>query len=439
MPGAVTQLHKTGEQDRWLTRAPDHYLFKTAYKQHGRFAYQTFVEHINLTRFGETSVCPIALDADLITNITLHVELPTLNPGSLVRSSVCNKDTNVTCFCSKCTKTGPGPVFGWANSIGHLMIQDYGFYAGSKCINRKTGEWLEWLSEHNQTAEKKAAYWEMIGKRDPPTFKPTSLSGPQDLLIPLDFFFTGKSTHAFPICNVDEIITVQIKWNKFENCWVSSESGISPSFVPEIKASLLVECVYLTELEKNKILGNQQLYLIEQLQKTGPCHFPKETSRPVIELDMLQPVTSVHWAARRSDIKTRSSGRDPDFSYGNDWFNYSCYKSRKNIIRDPFKTCQLRLDGEEREPELPSKFYRLLQNYYRQKKTPSNYIYSYYFSAFPGDTNPSGECNMSMYNNKKLICNMDNEYPEDYEIVAYAISYNFLIIKNKKITLVSTV
>ena len=29
MPGAVTQLHKTGEQDRWLTRAPDHYLFKT--------------------------------------------------------------------------------------------------------------------------------------------------------------------------------------------------------------------------------------------------------------------------------------------------------------------------------------------------------------------------------------------------------------------------
>jgi hypothetical protein len=441
MPGAMVQLNSRGEQDRWLNCKPKLFLFKTAFKRHGGFAFQTFEESFNVSSFGETSVCSLPRDVDLITNVTLRIQLSSLNPADFATINVCRKDIDLTCKCNKCDKTASQPCFGWANSIGHLIVDEYAFNMGNKCINRGTGEWLDWKSEFSQTSEKKAGYWEMVGKRDPPSFKPSSLSGPQDLLVPLELFFTGKPDHAFPSCAInEESQTISIKWRDFDDCWITSKSGTRPPITPQIRASLLVECVYLDDKERNRFLNQSHLYLIKQVQKTGPVYFNKQIKCPTVDMDVLHPVTSVYWAAKRTDTLQRSSSKDPDFTYGNDRFNYSCFRSRaKNTIQDPFKTCQLVLDGDPREPELPAKFYRLLQPHYRQIKTPSSYIYNYCFNLYQDDSQPNGSCNMSMINSKKLRCTMIDDYPVDYEIIMYCESYNFLIIKNRRIAVAFTV
>lgn len=442
MPGAMVQLNSRGEQDRWLNCKPKLFLFKTTFKPHGGFAFQIFEESFNTSAFGETSVCSLPRDVDLITNITLRIQLPSLNLTDIAKGNVCRKDIDLTCNCSKCDKTYVAPTcFGWTNSIGHAIVDEYSFNIGNKCINKSTGEWLDWKTEFSQTSEKKAGYWEMTGKRDPASFKPSSLSGSQDLLVPLELYFTGKSDHAFPSCAInEETQNITIKWKPFDDCWVTSKSGSRPSIVPRIRASLIVECVYLDEIERNKFINQSHLYLIKQVQKTGPTFFSKNNRIATVNLDILHPVTSMYWAVKRVDIKQRSSSKDPDFTYGNDHYNYSCFKSRsKNVIQDPFKTCQLILDGEPREPELPAKFYRLLQPHYRQTKTPSNYIYNYCFNLYQDESNPNGSCNMSMINNKKLRCSMIEDYPTDYEIVTYSESYNFLIIKNRRVAVAFTV
>lgn len=436
MPGGLSQLSQRGEQNRFLDMNPEIYLFKTKFKRHSGFAFQTQEVYFNTTTFGETSTCFLLKDPDLITNITLKVELPTLNIKNLVKTSHCTKNVDITCFCDKCCKHTNETTFGYANSIGHLILGDYSFNVGSKTLDKRTGEWMEWWSEVAQTSEKKAGYWEMIGKREPATFKPSTLSGEQELLIPLNLFFTGKTGHAFPLCAIcEDTVSITIRWNDFNNCWITNTPGAKPSIVPQIKASLLVETVYIDNGERNKFIKNNHLYLVEQIQKNGPSFYNGNVQTPNVDLCLAQPVKSIYWAVRRADSNIMTNDRE-DPSFGNDWYNYSCYRSRtKNTIVDPIASCQFYFNGEPREIELSGKYYRLLQPYYRHTKTPSNYIYSYSFSFSPESNEPSGTCNMSMYNSIRLKLNMNKNYTHAYEVTTYAISYNFLIIKNGKVSL----
>ena len=438
MAGGLLQLSMRGEQDKYLNIRPDFSMFKSVWKKHSGFAIETHELYFNSTTFGSKSVCNILKDADLLTDITLRLQLPSLNIKSLMKSSsVCVKDVDMTCFCDKCSKKTSETIFGWANSIGHLMTEEFSFNVGSKELDKRTGEWMEWWSELAQTMEKKLGYWEMIGKREPASFKPTTFSDSLELLIPLNFFFTGKPGQSFPLVAIDEDnISVEIKWRDFNDCWVCNKEGASPGIVPNFKASLLVDYVFLDNFERHKFKSENHLYLIEQVQKNTPSFYVHPTSLPVVDLTFTQPVKSIYWAIQRQDMNLRSTAEDPDPTFGNDWFNYACYKTRyKNIIKDPFKTANLILNGEERMESLPAIYYRLYQSYKHHTKTPSNYIYNYNFGYKPEEHQPTGTCNMSMYNKIRLRLNMCQNHPTDYNVIVYALSYNFLIIKDRKVSL----
>lgn len=438
MGGAILQLSMRGKQDQFLNIKPELELFKAVFYRHSGFAMETQELFFNSTNFGNRSVCVINKDADLLTGITLRLQLPSLNiTSSLKKSETCVKDVDITCFCSQCTAKTSETVFGWANSIGHLIPEEYSFNVGSKEINKNTGEWLEWNSELSQTAEKKNGYWEMIGKREPASFKPTTFSDSMDLLIPLEFFFTGNAGLAFPLVAIDEDnITVEIKWRNFDDCWICNKSGLRPAITPQFRASLLIDTVYLDKMDRDKFQNENHLYLIEQIQRNCPTYYPQSTSLPITELNFTLSTKSIHWAILRNDINERSADDDPDFSYGNDWFNYACYRTRyKNIIKDPFETGKLTLNGEDRMMPLPAKYYRLLQSYTYNRKTPSNYIYSYNFCFKPNEHQPTGTINFSMYTRIKLNLKMYDNYPTDFNILVYAVSYNFLIIKDRKVSL----
>jgi hypothetical protein len=255
-------------------------------------------------------------DADLISGIKLRVVLPSLNIKSLVKTSeCCVKDVDITCFCKDCNTIKNSTTFGWTNSIGHVLLEKYSFHVGSKNLDERTGEWLEWWSEFAQTSEKKSGYWEMIGKRDPVTCTPKTFSDSIELIIPLHFFFTGNTANAFPICAVDDNITVEINWRKFSECWISSNNE-SPSFIPPFKASLLVDYIYVDQAEHNKFQNESHLYLIEQIHQNCPVHFSHNTREPMIELNYNQPTKSIYWAIQRDDILTKSLSKDNEFTYG---------------------------------------------------------------------------------------------------------------------------
>ena len=75
------------------------------------------------------------------------------------------------------------------------------------------------------------------------------------------------------------------------------------------------------------IYSDHQVYHIEQIQSNGDYYFQKSNKNPIIKLNFFHPVKEIIWAIQRSDSLIRSDDDDDDFTYGNDWFNFSNSKN----------------------------------------------------------------------------------------------------------------
>mgnify|MGYP000300373315 CR=1 FL=1 len=431
MAGGIIQLIAKGPQDIFLTEDPEISFFKTVFKKHTAFAIETKEQFFNNVSFGTKSTCNIAKDGDLISNISVRITLPSLNPLSIMKNTkLCVKDIDVECFCERCSKKTTETIFGWANSIGHVLVEYAELEIGGYIIDKQYGEWFEIWSELTQTAEKKPGYSEMIGKRDPVSFKPQTFSDNLELIVPLNFYFTRNIGLALPLISIyRNEVYVNIKWRSFDDCWICNKGGTKPPFIPKFSALLYVDYVYLELWEREKFVSENHLYLIEQVQYNNPSFFVKNTRSPMIDLNFNHPAKEVVWVVQREDIGKRSKDIDVDFSYGNDWFNYSCYRSRiKNIIKDPFDSAYLMFNGQNRSAPLPAIYYRLYQTYQYHTKTPSNYIYVQSFALKPEEHQPTGSCNMSVIDKIRLNLQMAQFNPSDFNVKVYALSYNFILI-----------
>ena len=80
MKGGLIQLVATGEQDNFLTSNPEITFFKSVYKRHSNFSmetkYQVFSSGVS---FGSLNSINISKDGDLISDMSLHVRVGSLN------------------------------------------------------------------------------------------------------------------------------------------------------------------------------------------------------------------------------------------------------------------------------------------------------------------------------------------------------------------------
>lgn len=441
MAGGLLQLLVRGPQDIFLIEDPEISFFKTVYKKHTAFAIETKEQYFNSVNFGTKSTSLIAKDGDLISNISVRISLPSLNANNVnlhnIKKHECVKETDIGCFCEKCSKKTTDTIFGWANSIGHLLIEYVELEIGGFIIDKRYGEWFEIWSEISQTAEKKPGYAEMVGKRDPVSFKPNTFSDSLELIVPLDFYFTKNIGLALPLVALyKNEIYVNIKWRDFNDCWICNKSNSRPNIIPKFSALLYVDYVFLELWEREKFVSENHLYLIEQVQFNNSIFTSKNSSTVLVDLNFSHPTKELIWVLQRTDVGDRSPDNDIDFSYGNDWFNYSCFKSRlKNLIKDPFDSGYLLFNGQPRMNPLSSIYYRLYQTYQYHTKTPSNYIYVYSFAYKPEDYQPTGQCNMSALDKVKLNLKLAQNIKSDLYIKVYALSYNFVLIIDGMIAL----
>jgi len=427
MGGGLIQLIAVGEQDQFLTGNPQITFFKSVYKRHSNFAMevknQIFSGGVS---FGSLNSCVILKDGDLISDIILNIKLGSLNKKT--NNKVCVKDLNMKCPCNNCCKT---TCFSWVNSIGHAIVEYVELEIGGYQIDKQYGEWFEIWSELTQNYEKRFAYNELIGKKEAAGFNINSFDDSLDLLIPMNFWFCKNIGLAIPcIAITNHDIKFNVKWRPFDQLWISNNKNAEP-VMPSFEASLLVDFIYLDLQERKKFSSKNHIYLLEQVQSNGDYFFNKSNKNPIIKLNFFHPVKEVVWAIQRADTLIRSTDDDDeDFTYGNDWFNFSNNKNFSSAgVIDIFDTALLQFNGTDRMIPLPAKYFRLYQPYKYHTKCPNNFVYSYSFGLRPEEIQPSGTCNFSCFDNARLMLNMKNkEIKSDYIIKIYAINYNMLVI-----------
>jgi frataxin-like iron-binding protein CyaY len=416
MPGGLIQLTVTGKQNKVLTGQPTMTYFKYAYNQHTNFACESIAQSFNgSVDFGQKVNATISRNGDLITNMTLEVNLPNINSNN-------SADTN-----------GDKTIVNWANAIGHRLIEWVSIEVGGQEVDRHRGEWLEINSELTLNESQKKAYHKMVGKREFYFIEDTDQS--KTLYIPLQFWFCKESGLALPLVALQHHdVKVHVKFRSLNECVTSHtlkangevEENASPQLDVAnsqiISSRLLCDFVYLDVCERKWYAQHSHKYLIEQVQYNG-LGGVITSSDSKLPLEFNHACKELIWYATLTNK-----------AHKNDWLNFGKTNNSDKYLWGPrdnddiLKTVTLYLNGHERVEERRADYFRVVNALTYHTSNPSNYIYTYSFALHPEKQQPSGALNFSLIDEALLHLKTNVQPGTSYELHAYAKNYNMLII-----------
>lgn len=435
MSAAILQLSYIDDQNMYLTKNPQITFFKTVYKRHTNFSIDTVQEYFDSgIKFGKNIRCKLAKSGDLLHRIGVYIKLSELVSAEIIDQS---KNSNCLCTCPRCilNKKPEKTVYGWVNSIGHVLLESIDIIIGGQIIDRHYGEWLEIWSELSQSAEKRHGYYEMIGKKDNLSYTIDSFTSSMELYVPLNFWFCRNVGLSLPVMNlIYHDVEIIIKIRDFEKCYVCNKKEAT---IPKanIYAHLIVDYIYLSVIERKKFFSETHFYLIEQLQLNDNNVFDIGSKDVNVKLKFNHPVKELIWIIQRQDVIGLPDGvwkEDCSYPKGNDHFNFtSATVPRLSNCQESFFEAKLQFSGMDRTSWWPASYYRLWQNYYNHSRIPSsNNIYTYSFSLLPEEHQPSGVINMSGCNSANLSIKLNTNTKEKYltNVKVYAVNYQMLMV-----------
>ena len=462
------ELVAKGAQDTFLTGNPKVTFFKSVYSRHTNFSIESIEQSISGDlNFGQKIVSTIKRTGDLLSGITLEIDLPQINKGA-------------------------GSIK-WSKSIGHTIINYIDLEIGGQRIDRQYGEWMDIWCELTTKESHKDGLYAMIGKND--NEEGIQATKKIKLIIPLQFWFCKNIGLALPLTALQyHEVKLYISLKKFEECWekpiekfnvsidddnksiikINKESNsIFDWDQSEIKKDtsykliwedgveqmvkkidtdnneiilkenyksntsniyievdrpdkvynlddirLYCDYIYLDTNERKYFAQNSHVYLIEQIQFNGDNPYSSSQKNSKIPLEFNHPCKELIWVSQINLAKQF-----------NQHLNFSDRVEKLSLGDNPIEETLLYINGKERFSPRNANHFRLEIPYKRHTRIPDNFIYVYSFSLKPEQIQPSGTCNFSIIDNSDLFVTYKDNILESKTRV-YAINYNILNIKN---------
>ena len=170
MTGGLLQLAANGAQDIYLTGNPQITYFLGVYRRYTNFSVQNIPQYFNGNAdFGQKVFCQIDRIGDLMNQVFLRVQLPSLIPYNYE------------------DKNGNLVEYYWVNAVGHALIKIIEIEIGGVVIDRQYGLWMQIWSDLTVPPGKRNGFNQMIGQDDSPIN--LNNNNQLNLYIPLYFWF----------------------------------------------------------------------------------------------------------------------------------------------------------------------------------------------------------------------------------------------------------
>lgn len=195
-------------------------------------------------------------------------------------------------------------------------------------------------------------------------------------------------------------------------------------------ASLIMEYVYLDNMEREKFAQSRHEYLITEVNKNLYNINNKYNINP--ELDFQHPIKELIWFSRpiiyiNNNIESK-------------YYNFSSNYYVKSDNINPITESQLILNNVKIFPDkINNIFFNYLIPFNNYSNTIPLGINIYTFSLFPDEFQPSGSCNFTTLKSKTINININDNYFNNYfdktnerslQLYIYSSSYNILRISN---------
>jgi hypothetical protein len=265
MPGGLIQLVAQGPQDLYLTGLPQITYFKIVYRRHTNFAIENIELNFNgNVGFGRQASAEIQRTGDLITQTILKMTLPEVAYGGDF-------------------KNFRHVQFAWVRNVGIAAIAETEFEVGGTLIDKHYGDWLQVWHDLTTSADQRKGFDEMIGNTpdltslssldwvDDENNKAAVLKKSKTLYVPLQFYFCRNNGLALPLIALQyHPVRITVKFRPVDQLYIASDAFKAgrPNLALE-EASLLVNYIFLENVERRRFAQYTHEYLIEQLQYNG--------------------------------------------------------------------------------------------------------------------------------------------------------------------------
>lgn len=415
MPGGLLQLTIVGEQNKYLTGHPKMTYFKYGYCQHTNFSMESIPQVFDGTiDFGQKVSATITRNGDLISDMMLEINIPSLTP-------IVDDDLNVY-------------RVNWVNGIAYRIIEYVSIEIGGTEIDRHTGDWLYLKHELELSNTEKQKRNQLVHMENYFVFDD---SKPLKCYVPLQFWFTKEIGNAIPLVSLQyHDVKIHVKFRNFEECVVveklvdftpttnnstpqTQSTSISPTKVSLSGVKLYCDYIFLDKQERKWFAQTTHRYLIEQVQYNGVDHITSNEHK--LQLNFNHPCKELVWYTTLSN-KTQQ----------NDWLNFGKSQNELNqygsLPNDQLlDSATLFLNGHERISKRDADYFRLVTSNQYHSGQFDNYVYCYPFSLFPEKMQPSGALNFSIIDNAFMLFK-NTKSDVEHDVHMYAINYNLLIV-----------
>ena len=456
MGGGLLQLVAYGAQDVYLTGNPQITFFKVVYRRHTNFAMEAIQQTFSgIPNYGNTVYCQISRNGDLIHRTYLEVGV---NATAATKLAI--------------------PSASYVNYLGLRLLKSVSIEIGGQQIDKHYSDWLYIWNELSLPRGKRYAYDTMVGA-DRDALNNATYSTSADittLYIPLEFWFCRNIGLALPLIALQyHEVKIKIEFESATNCLYAPGSTTATN-LGDYKLdnpNLWVDYIYLDTDERRKFAQLSHEYLIEQLQFTGQETLGTTGAR--VKLNFNHPCKELIWVAKPTTLAskwynytsdgTNDSTNNPTYdlatlpnavlagsSFISSNFSVSSnisgtdgnltYTLTSNYIQDnyipyvdnvttnivnPFATCLLQLNGNDRFNFRSGNYFNLVQPYQHHTNIPLNRgINVYSFALKPEEHQPSGTLNMSRIDTAILDVKVNDSVSGNINI--YAVNYNVLRI-----------
>lgn len=278
--------------------------------------------------------------------------------------------------------------FAWVDRVGHAILESVEVQIGGTTIDQHYCGWLNIWYELTANRAMEPVYFEMIGNVPVLTNFDRCVKPRYILRVPLQFWFCRFSGLAIPLVALEyHDVTIHVKFRRFQElCYFEKGCDVEFCNLECLNASLLIDYIYLDDLERRKFAQFNHEYLIDQLQVLELCSV--QVQHLQIELNnFVHPSKELVWVAQRQSFTVNLSG-----SHKCRWDNYSATKLG---VINPIAYSGISFHCYERVPKLNGDYYNYVQPYETHHSTPSDGINVYSFALYPEEYQPSGSANMS--------------------------------------------
>jgi hypothetical protein len=448
MGGGLLQLVAYGAQDVYLTGNPQITFFKVVYRRHTNFAIESIRQsHNGNAKYGNSITCQISRNGDLINRVYVEFTVPAISG------------------------VGASPAASYVNYLGLRLLKSVVIEIGGQQIDKHYADWLYIWNELSLPIGKRYAYDMMVGADSDLVSKAQT-----KLFVPLEFWFCRNVGLALPLIALQyHEVKLKIEFETMAKCVkrMKNYAGTSYSFTDshDIKDCVVwVDYIFLDTDERRRFAQLSHEYLIEQLQFTGLESI--KVGRNRIKLNFNHPCKELIWVAKKDSAEHQSTfwynytnsnlffddtaeyngSTDAEkfavsSQFTENFGNYMAHLQPLKTAANPFKSCLLQLNGNDRFAERNGSYFNFVQAYQHHTNIPINKgINVYSFALKPEEHQPSGTLNMSRIDTAVLSVEVDNywskkltqaaaadrddvEARSDYDgICIYAVNYNVLRI-----------